>query len=109
MRNLRLLIREIIKDSHAIPVLADDWDPGGLKYTRTGPTTGVLEVEDLLTEPDDVEFSAVDGTGQELEKEASAVGAIAGVTTPLGTGPTYPADAKRKKKQKLPVGWQKSK
>ena len=91
MRNLRLLVREIIKEIYHYQEGTD------------------VEDEDLLTEPDDVEFSAVDRTGQELEKEASAVGAIAGVTTPLGTGPTYPADAKRKKKKKLPTGWQKSK
>jgi len=91
MRNLRLLVREIIKEIYHYQEGTD------------------VEDEDLLTEPDDVEFSVVSGTGQELEKEASAVGAIAGVTTPLGTGPTYPAATKRKRKKKLPAGWQKSK
>ena len=46
--------------------------------------------KDLLTEPDEAE-------GRE-EDEVSVVASIAGVTTPLGTGPTYP-DKPRKRRQ----------
>ena len=49
--------------------------------------------DNLLTEPDDTE-------GEEQENEASVVAGIAGATTPLGTGPTYPDKPKKKKKQK---------
>ena len=49
----------------------------------------ILEAsKDLLTEPDDSD-------GEESE-EASVSGAVAGVTTPLGTGPNYPKKTKRK-------------
>ena len=62
--------------------------------------------ENLLTEPDETE-------GREDEEghhdEASAIstgagamqstGAMAGVTTPLGTGPTHPKKSKKKKKK----------
>ena len=49
----------------------------------------------LLTEPDEP-----DGLDDSKE-EASVVGNIAGVTTPLGTGPTYPTKRKRKIRPKL--------
>ena len=78
MKNLRTLVREILKE-----------------------LSGSSEKEELLTEPDEAP------PGEE-ENEVSAVGAIAGVTTPLGTGPTYPAGRKKDKKT-LPKGWQKSK
>jgi hypothetical protein len=51
--------------------------------------------DDLLLEPDIV---------MDPEKETdeqNVVANIAGVTTPLGTGPTYPAKSKRKKKKSL--------
>ena len=38
---------------------------------------------------------------REDSDEQSVVGAVAGVTTPLGTGPTYPADMKKKHKKRL--------
>jgi len=44
--------------------------------------------KDLLTEPDDSE-------GEESE-EASVSGAVAGVTTPLGTGPNHPKKSREK-------------
>ena len=50
----------------------------------------------LLTEPDEVEERAEAETD-----EISTVGSIAGVTTPLGTGPTYPGSPKKRKKKKL--------
>jgi hypothetical protein len=78
MKNLRALVREILREMS---------DSSGK--------------EELLTEPDDV-------SDRDEENEVSAVGAIAGVTTPLGTGPTYPADRKKDKKT-LPKGWQKPK
>ena len=53
----------------------------------------MLAEEEVLGEPDE---SAED----ERERDEQAVAAaVAGVTTPLGTGPTYP-DKKRKKKKK---------
>ena len=50
----------------------------------------------LLTEPDGV---GDNDPGSEETDEQSVVANIAGVTTPLGTGPTYP-DKPRKKKKK---------
>ena len=53
----------------------------------------MLAEEEVLGEPDE---SAED----ERERGEQAVAAaVAGVTTPLGTGPTYP-DKKRKKRKK---------
>jgi len=60
--------------------------------------------EDLLTEPDNVEERSASETD-----EVSAVASIAGVTSPLGTGPSYPGPVKKRKKKKLRKGWQKSK
>jgi len=57
--------------------------------------------EELLTEPDE----PID---HERDDEASVVASIRGVATPLGTGPTYPNSKGRRKKRKLPTGWQKS-
>ena len=66
--------------------------------------------DDLLTEPD------LPPGDDEDQKEASMVGsaggsapsgAMRGVTTPLGTGPTHPHPRKKKKKassKKKPVG-----
>ena len=54
----------------------------------------ILAEEDILGEPDE---SAED----EREKdEQVTTAAVAGVTTPLGTGPTYPGKSKRKSKKK---------
>ena len=50
--------------------------------------------KDLITEPDGVE-----GREEETEKEVSA-GGVAGVSVPLGAGPTYPKPRKRKKRTK---------
>ena len=51
--------------------------------------------DDLLTEPDEP-------NGLEDSKdEVSVVSNIAGVTTPLGTGPTYPTNKKRKLRPKI--------
>lgn len=54
----------------------------------------IKEKEELLTEPDRTE-------GRE-EEEASS-GGVAGVTTPLGTGPTYPRKNKRPKNVRSPL------
>ena len=51
--------------------------------------------DDLLTEPDDI-----DEREDEVVDEFSAVGAIAGVSTPVGTGPKHPGYDRLKKKQK---------
>lgn len=54
----------------------------------------MLAEEEILGEPDE---SAED----EREKEEQVTtAAVAGVTTPLGTGPTYPDKPKRKSKKK---------
>ena len=54
----------------------------------------ILAEEDILGEPDE---SAED----EREKdEQVTTAAVAGVTTPLGTGPTYSGKSKRKSKKK---------
>ena len=60
----------------------------------------------LLTEPDDPDTHG----DRSPEEEMSVVASIAGVTTPLGTGPTYPdgGNKKKKKKKKFRAGWQKS-
>ena len=53
----------------------------------------------LITEPDDPEssFETKKGLKNDPKKnEVSVAGAVAGVTTPLGTGPTYPNKGKRK-------------
>lgn len=52
------------------------------------------EAEDLLTEPDEIEE-------REEENEASS-GGVAGVSTPLGTGPTYPNTRRQSKKLRSP-------
>ena len=54
----------------------------------------ILLEEEILAEPDE--------TSQELhdQEEQSVVGAIAGATTPLGTGPTYPDKLKKKHKKR---------
>ena len=57
--------------------------------------------ENLLVEPDEIKEP-----GQE---EVNVVANIAGVSTPLGTGPTYPAGKRKKKKKSFPIGWQKAK
>lgn len=50
--------------------------------------------DDLLVEPD---FSADTMDAEQKADEVSVAGAVAGVTTPLGTGPTHPnKGAKRK-------------
>ena len=54
--------------------------------------------EDLLLEPDIVEEPYKD------KQEASVVANIAGVSTPLGTGPTYPNKPRRKRKSRDKIG-----
>ena len=49
--------------------------------------------DELLVEPD---FSA-DTADAEEKSEVSVAGVVAGVTTPLGTGPTYPNKGKKRK------------
>jgi len=62
--------------------------------------------KELLGEPD------LTSNDDEPKEEVSA-GGVVGVTTPLGTGPTYPSDKKRKAKKKKSVAndndWYKSK
>jgi len=64
--------------------------------------------KELLTEPDKVTSK----DDQDRDDEASVVANVAGVTTPLGTGPTYPRGKRKSKKRKAPAGgvdWYKSK
>ena len=56
----------------------------------------LIEQKEILAEPD---LSAEDERAEEEPEEQSVVSSIAGVTTPLGTGPTYPAPPKKKKKK----------
>ena len=85
MKKLRLLIREILEE-------------------MTSPLHDAEDVahpdSTLLTEPDDPNGDE-DTVGSEVE-EVSTVASIAGVTTPLGTGPSYPTKRKKKKKE-IPV------
>lgn len=82
MRNLRKLVREIIKEIyHEDEKSASD--------------------KELLIEPDEPE-------SEKEENEVSVVAGIAGATTPLGTSSTYPGRSSQKKKKKLPAGWQKA-
>ena len=54
--------------------------------------------KELITEPDDTE-----GREESAEDEASVAANVAGVTTPLGTGPTYPRKTKDKRKSPAAV------
>ena len=59
----------------------------------------LLLEEEILGEPDmSAEDERDDNESEKDEQAAVAGGGIAGVTTPLGTGPTYPATDRRKKK-----------
>jgi len=49
--------------------------------------------EDLLTEPDLPESETYE------QEEQNVVANIAGVTTPLGTGPTYPVGRKKRRRR----------
>ena len=53
--------------------------------------------DDLLVEPDEIEERE---EGNKDVKEFSGVAAIAGASTPLGTGPTHPGKRKKQKKKK---------
>jgi hypothetical protein len=79
MNTLRKLIRQILRE---------------VKHPAVEEKGEDHMTDDLLTEPDDVD----DISAQ--KKEQSVVASIAGVTTPLGTGPTYPKHSKSKKKSK---------
>jgi len=59
----------------------------------------LLLEEEVLGEPDmSAEDEREDNDSEADEQSAVGGGNIAGVTTPLGTGPTYPASDRRKKK-----------
>ena len=62
----------------------------------------------LLVEPDltperEDEDKAADEVSALGTAGAGGVGSIRGVTTPLGTGPTYPAGKKKRKKKRTPA------
>jgi hypothetical protein len=50
--------------------------------------------DDLLVEPD---FSVDTADAEQKTDEVSVAGAVAGVTTPLGTGPTHPNKGVKRK------------
>ena len=54
----------------------------------------ILLEEEILAEPDETNQEEHD------QEEQSMAGAVAGVTTPLGTGPTYPDKLKKKHKKR---------
>ena len=56
--------------------------------------------EELLVEPD---YPDENNDSTEVEKEASGAAAVAGVTVPLGAGPTYPKKPKKKRKSATEV------
>ena len=58
--------------------------------------SGESKKDDLLGEPD---FADETDESVEIEKEVSA-GGVVGVTTPLGSGPTYPNKTRKRKKAK---------
>jgi len=70
-----------------------------MQYLRLFIRSVLLENQgkELITEPDDN-----DDRDDSIEKEASVSASVGGVTTPLGTGPTYP-DKPIKKKRKTPA------
>ena len=58
----------------------------------------LLLEEEVLGEPDMSAEEERDDADDADEQAAVGGGNIAGVTTPLGTGPTYPSTDRRKKK-----------
>ena len=52
---------------------------------------------EVLGEPDE----SAEDEREEGHHEQAVVGAVAGAVTPLGTGPTYPNDIKKKHKKRL--------
>jgi len=86
MYKLRLLIREIIRRRR-------------VNETKKNKV-------DLLTEPDEP-------IADDDHNEISTVSSIAGVTTPLGTGPSYPSKRKKRKDKPEPAvgdeNWYKTK
>jgi hypothetical protein len=53
----------------------------------------ILLEEEILAEPDET-------NQEEHDQEEQSVAGIAGATTPLGTGPTYPDKLKKKHKKR---------
>ena len=53
--------------------------------------------EEVLGEPDE----SAEDEREEYPDEQSVAAAVPGATTPLGTGPTYPDDMKKKHKKRL--------
>ena len=65
-------------------------DPSGIVINAADEDTDekILAEPDLAEEPDP----------RDIEREASA-GGVAGVSVPLGAGPTYPNEPKKRKKR----------
>ena len=99
MRFLRQYIRQVLlEDAHD----RDDQDTLGKEEESE---------EDLLMEPDASKERARDEASPDEVNAIStgggamqSTGNISGVTTPLGTGPTYPVGRKKKKKKKSEEG-----
>jgi|MDTB01.3.fsa_nt_gb hypothetical protein len=102
MRLLRQYIRSILLE--AAHDREEEKDPEGKRKSKN------VSDDELILEPDSSKESKRDGAKDEVNAIGIGGGApvstgnIAGVTTPLGTGPTYPAKRKKKKKKKALSG-----
>ena len=103
---MRELLREFIK-----AILAEQTPPGlrmrstasahpsvtvggtGMDYVGEKEDSKEKVPDNLLLEPDDPDQD-------ERPDEASGAAAVAGVTVPLGAGPTYPSRPKKKRRKK---------
>ena len=84
--------------------LLRNWIREFLLYETAKDDSSTSSGENLLIEPDEI-----NDPEQEEQTEMNTTANIGGVITPLGTGPTYPGGKKKRKKKRLPKGWQKSK
>ncbi len=102
MRLLREYIRSILLE--AVHGREKEKDPEGERKSKE-PSD-----DELILEPDSSKESKRDGSKDEVNAIGIGGGApisngtIAGVTTPLGTGPSYPAKRKKKSKKKARSG-----
>ena len=101
MRLLREYIREILlmeqndpmftSTSAAPPPPPKIVKPKGCPMDEDDVDPEEKDVENLLTEPD--------ASDDDEQREQNVVANISGVSTPLGTGPTYPRRRKKKKQK----------
>ena len=101
MKILRRYIREfLLREAASIYYRGAPTSRSKTKhFTRTGTISYSEDDEnkekkgDLLVEPD----SPNDSNEADVENEASVASAVAGVTVPMGAGPTYPNKRKKRK------------